>query len=250
MLKDKVIIVTGTAGGLGRSMAIEFASQGAKVVINDVQEEGMKETEQMILDNGRTVKSILADVSSKAEGEKIIDTAVKEFGTVDVIVNNAALLADFKPSLGISEEEWDRIMAVNLKGVYLMTNTALPLMLEKGAGTFINICSIGGSIAGVGDAAYITAKHGVIGYTKQLAFNYANKGIRAVTLSPGLTDTPMVRYAIDAGREEVMRQIEATPAGNIGKAEDVAYLAAFLASDRARHINGVDYKIDGAQSVL
>ncbi len=250
MLKDKVIIVTGTAGGLGRSMAIEFANQGAKVVINDVQVDGMKETESMIRHNGGTVKSIVADVSKKSEVESMIEATVDEFGTVDVVVNNAALLADFKPSLGITEEEWDRIMAVNLKGVYLMTNTALPLMLEKGSGTFINICSIGGSVAGVGDAAYITAKHGVIGYTKQLAFNYADKGIRAVTLSPGLTDTPMVRYAIDDGREEVMRQINATPSGTIGKAEDVAYLAAFLASDRARHINGVDYKIDGGQSII
>lgn len=250
LLENKVTIITGCAGGLGRAIAIEYAKEGAKVVIVDINEEGLNDTKKMIKDENGIVTSIVADVSKKSEIERIVTLTLEEFGIVDIAINGAAILADFKKSLDISEEEWDKIMAVNVKGVYLLTNALLPHMLENKKGTFINIASIGGSIAGVGDAAYITSKHAVLGYTKQLTFDYAKDGIRAVTLSPGLTDTPMVNYAIEAKRPEAIRQAEATPSGRIGRSEEIAYLAAFLGSDKAERINGVDIKIDGGQSIL
>ncbi|MGB4609003.1 MAG: SDR family NAD(P)-dependent oxidoreductase [Saccharofermentanales bacterium] len=250
LLKDKVIFVTGSATGLGQGFAIAFAKEGAKVVINTSKnKEGLAETERIIKENGGEVLSLIGDVSDKATTESMIAKTIERFGTIDVVVNNAAVLADFKASLDITEEEWDRIMAVNLKGVYLMTNAALPHMLNKGKGTFINISSIGGSVSGVGDDAYITSKHAVIGYTKQIAYNYSQYGIRALTLSPGLTDTPMVNYVIESGRREAVRQVANTPTGEIGTVEDVANLAVFLASDKAKRINAGDYKVDGGQHI-
>ncbi|MBS4204327.1 SDR family NAD(P)-dependent oxidoreductase [Lederbergia citrea] len=249
LLQEKVALITGAASGLGRAQAIEYAKEGAKVILSDVNAEGLAETEKLIKDNNGTVLSIVADVSKKEDVHSMINKALEEFGTVDICVNNAAILADFKASLDITEEEWDKIMAVNVKGVYLLTNEILPHMLEKGKGTFINVASIGGTIAGVGDAAYITSKHAVVGYTKQLTFNYAKDGIRAVALCPGLIDTPMVQYAIEQDRPEVVRQIESIPSKHIGRSEEVAYFSVYLASDKAKHINGVEMKIDGGQSI-
>ncbi len=249
LLQEKVALITGAASGLGRAQAIEYAKEGAKVILNDVNAEGLAETEKLIKDQNGTVLSIIADISKRVDVQIMINKALEEFGTVDICVNNAAILADFKASLDITEDEWDRIMAVNVKAVYLLTNALLPHMLEKGKGTFINVASIGGTIAGVGDAAYITSKHALVGYTKQLAFNYAKDGIRAVSLCPGLTDTPMVRYAIDQEHPAVVRQIASIPSERIGRSEDVAYFSAYLASDRATHINGVEMKIDGGQSI-
>lgn len=249
LLQGKVALITGAASGLGRAQAIQYSKEGAKVIINDINEKELSETEQLIKENNGTVLSVVADVSKKDDVQDLVQKSLQEFGTVDICVNNAAILADFKPTLEITEEEWDRIMAVNVKGVYLVTNALLPHMLEKGKGTFINVASIGGTIAGVGDAAYITSKHAVIGYTKQLAFDYAKSGIRAVALCPGLTDTPMVRYAIDEDHPNVVRQISSIPSGRVGRPEDVAYFSAYLASDKAEHINGVEMKIDGGQSI-
>ncbi|MDN4608927.1 SDR family NAD(P)-dependent oxidoreductase [Sporosarcina highlanderae] len=249
LLQGKVALITGAGSGLGRAQAIEYAKEGAKVIVNGLNEERLAETEKLIKDNNGTVLSISADVSKKEDVQMMINKALEEFGTVDICVNNAAILADFKASLDIAEEEWDKIMAVNVKGIYLLTNELLPHMLEKGQGTFINVASIGGTIAGVGDAAYITSKHAVLGYTKQLAFNYAKDGIRAVSLCPGLIDTPMVRYAINEEHPAVVRQIASIPSGHIGSSEDVAQFSAYLASDKAKHINGVELKIDGGQSI-
>ncbi|MCM3744585.1 glucose 1-dehydrogenase [Sporosarcina luteola] len=249
LLEEKVAMITGAASGLGRAQAIEYAKEGAKIVITDVNETGLAETAKLIEDNNGTVLSVVADVSKKEEVHKLVNEALKEFGTVDICVNNAAILADFKASLDITEEEWDRIMAVNVKGVYLLTNELLPHMLEKKKGTFINIASIGGTIAGVGDAAYITSKHAVVGYTKQLTFSYAKDGIRAVSLCPGLVDTPMVRYAIEQEHPAAARQVASIPSGRVGSPEEVAAFSAFLASDKAQHINGVEMKIDGGQSI-
>lgn len=249
LLENKVAIITGAAGGLGRFQAIEYAKEGAKVVINDVKREELSQTEQMVRDVGGEVLSIVADISIKSEVQELIQQSLDTFGKVDICVNNAAVLADFKPIGEVTEEEWDKIMSINLKGVYLLTNLILPHYLDNKKGTFINIASIGGVIAGVGDAAYITSKHGLIGFTKQLTYDYGKEGIRAVALCPGLTDTPMVNYAIEEGHPQALRQINSTPTGKIGRAEDIAYFSAYLASDRAERINGSTMIIDGGQSV-
>ena len=250
LLKDKVILVTGAATGLGKGFAIAFAKEGAKVIINTSRnEEALKEVEDEIKSIGGESLSVICDVSNKKEVDEMIKKSLDKFGKIDVLVNNAAVLADFKSSLKITEEEWDKVMAVNVKGPYLLTNAVLPSMLKRGEGTIMNIASIGGSVSGVGDDAYITSKHALIGYTKQIAYNYSQYGIRAFTLSPGLTDTPMVNYVIESGRREAVRQVKNTPTGTIGTVEEVSNFAVFLASDKAKRINAGDYKIDGGQHI-
>lgn len=249
LLEGKVAILTGSTGGLGLAQAIEYAKQGAKVVLNGLEEEALKKAKKSVEDVGGEVIAVKGDVSKKTDVQNIVKEALDAFGTVDICVNNAAILAGFKPIGEITEEEWDNIMNVNLKGVYLMTTALLPIFLEKEKGTFINISSIGGSIAGVGDAAYITSKHGLNGFTKQLTYDYGYKGIRAVALSPGLTSTPMVDYAIDSQHPQAMRQINSTPTGKVGKTEDIAFFSAYLASDKAERINGVSMHMDGGQSI-
>ncbi|VEF47537.1 3-oxoacyl-ACP reductase [Bacillus freudenreichii] len=134
LLQEKVALITGAASGLGRAQAIEYAKEGAKVIVSDVNAEGLTETENLIKDNNGTVLSIVADVSKKEDVHMMIKKALEAFGTVDICVNNAAVLADFKASLDITEEEWDKIMDVNVKGVYLLTNEILPHMLKKREG--------------------------------------------------------------------------------------------------------------------
>ncbi|MDO4788955.1 MAG: glucose 1-dehydrogenase [Johnsonella sp.] len=250
LLQNKVALITGSTTGLGKGFAETFVKEGAKVVINTVhKQDELNEVEKSLKDLGGDVLGILCDVTNKEEVDKMVQAALDKFGKIDILINNAAVLADFKPSLKITEEEWDKVMAVNVKGPYLLTNAVLPHMLKRGEGTIINIASIGGSVAGVGDDAYITSKHAIIGYTKQIAYNYSQYGIRAITLSPGLTATPMVNYVIESGRREAVRQVKNTPTGEIGSVEEVANFAAYLASDKAKRINAGDYKIDGGQHI-
>ena len=248
-LKDKVAIITGAAGGLGYYQAMEYARQGAIVVITDIQKEKLKNTEKELKEKGAEVLAILSDISSKDEVNQLVEQTLEHFGHIDICVNNAAVLADFKPLGDITEDEWDRIMSVNLKGMYLLTHRLLPHFISRQEGVFINVASIGGTIAGVGDGAYIASKHGVIGLTRQLTYDYAKDGIRAVALCPGLTRTPMVDYAIEDGHPQALRQVNSIASGQIGQPEDVAFFSAYLASVRAKQINGATMVMDGGQSV-
>ncbi|MBI5974845.1 SDR family NAD(P)-dependent oxidoreductase [Staphylococcus canis] len=249
LLEDKVAIITGAAGGLGKAQALAYAKQGAKVVITDINQEQLDAVEQEIIAENGEVLSVVADIGQKKDLEKLVSTALDTFGKVDICVNNAAILANFKPVLEIDEEEWDRILNINLKSIYRLTHLLLPHFLERGSGTFINVSSIGGTIAGVGDAAYITSKHAINGFTKQLTYDYAHKGIRAVNLAPGLTASPMVNSAVEDQHPQALRQINSTPTGKIGQPEEIAFFSAYLASDYASRINGTTMHIDGGQSI-
>lgn len=249
LLENKVAIITGASGGLGRAQALEYVKEGASVVINDVQEEGLKETQKMIEELDGKVLSVIADISKKEDVQRMVKEALDKFGRVDICVNNAAVLLDFKAIGEITEEEWDRVMNVNLKGVYLITHELLPHMIKQGKGTFINISSASTFLAGCGDAAYMASKHAINGMVKQLAYDYALDGIRAVGLAPGLTDTPMVNYAIEQRHPQAIRQVNNIPDGKIGTSEKVATVSAFLASDKADSINGEIVKVDRGKTI-
>lgn len=249
LLEDKVALITGASGGLGRAQALEYAREGASLVLNDLKEDELEETRQMAEDLGAEVITVVADISKKDEVQNMISQALNQFGRVDVCVNNAAVLVDFKALGEITEEEWDRVMNVNLKGVYFIIHELLPHMIERGKGTFINISSASTFLAGAGDAAYMASKSAINGITKQLAYDYAQDGIRAVAISPGLTDTPMVKYAIEQRHPQAIRQVNNIPDGKIGSAENVAYVSAFLASDKAESINGDIVKIDRGKTI-
>jgi len=249
LLENKVALITGASGGLGRAQALEYTREGASLVLIDIKADELEETRQMIKELGGEAIAVVADISKKDEVQNTVRQALDKFGKVDVCVNNAAVLLDFKALGDITEEEWDSVINVNLKGVYLITHELLPHMIKQGNGTFINISSASTFLAGAGDAAYMASKSAVNGIVKQLAYDYAIHGIRAVAIAPGLTDTPMVNHAIEQRHPQVIRQINNIPDGKIGTTQNVAYVSAFLASDKAGSINGEIVKVDRGKTI-
>ena len=177
-LKDKVAVITGAASGMGKATAILFAQEGAKVVVSDLTLEGAGATVAEITAFGGTATAIAANVAVEADIHKLIKAALNSYGTLDILVNNAGIMDDFSPIGDVKDDLWDRVFEVNVKGVMRATRQAMPIFLEKGAGTIINIASVGGLYGSRAGAAYTATKHAVVGITKNTAFQYAGKGIR------------------------------------------------------------------------
>jgi 3-oxoacyl-[acyl-carrier protein] reductase len=240
---DRVVVVTGAGSGMGAAMARGFFAEGATVVAADVSAEGLERTLADLGGASDRARTVVLDVTDRA--------AVAAFGAglerVDVLCNNAGILDDYTPVHETSWDLWTRILAVNLTGPYLMAHALVPKMLEQGKGAIVNTASIAGFVAGGGGAAYTTSKHGLIGLTKQLAFDYGGRGIRANAICPGAIATGMTveLRTPELGNEHVNAAIEATPAGRWGEPEEVAALALFLASDEASFIHGVPVLVDG-----
>jgi NAD(P)-dependent dehydrogenase (short-subunit alcohol dehydrogenase family) len=239
--EGRTAVITGAGSGMGAAMARGFHAEGASVVAVDVDEAGLDAT---IADlGGERAQPVVLDVTDRE--------AVAAFGAsldrVDVLCNNAGILDDYAPAHETDWALWTRILAVNLTGPYLMAHAILPGMIERGRGAIVNTASIAGFVAGGGGAAYTTSKHGLIGFTKQLAFDYGRLGIRANAICPGAIATGMTveLRTPEAGNEHVNAAIEATPAGRWGQPEEVANLALFLASDEASFIHGVPVLVDG-----
>lgn len=245
-LKDKVAIVTGSSSGMGEQIVKLFAKEGAKVVVNYARSSDSADSivEEIIKNNGQAI-AVQADVSKSEDVKRLIDETVAEFKTIDILVNNAGILDDYAPVLDTSEELWDRIVNINLKGQFLSIKYALPHMLENGKGTIVNLSSIAGYVAGGGGAAYTAAKHGVIGLTKQTSFDYGKKGIRANAICPGAIETRMTEKVFEDKDSPVMDAVRNVPAGRHGQPEEVAKLALFLASDDSDFIHGTTVTIDG-----
>lgn len=245
-LKGKVAIVTGSSSGMGEAIAKEFAKEGAKVVVNYTRS---ADAAAQIVDEIRKIDgeaiAIQADVSKIEDAKKLIDSAIKEFGTIDILVNNAGILDDYAPVLDTSEELWDKIMNINLKGQFLCCKFALPYMIEKEKGVIVNFSSIAGHVAGGGGAAYTAAKHGVIGLTKQISFDYGKMGIRANAVCPGAVKTRMTKEVFADEDAPVMDAVRGVPAGRYGYPEEIAKLVLFLASEDSEFIHGTDVVIDG-----
>jgi 3-oxoacyl-[acyl-carrier protein] reductase len=237
--EDRVVVVTGAGSGMGAAMARGFHAEGASVVGVDVDRAGLDQT--------------LADLDgARVEVLDVTDRdAVARFGAgldrVDVLCNNAGILDDYMPAHETSWELWSRILAVNLTGPYLMCHALVPTMLAQGKGAIVNTASIAGFVAGGGGAAYTTSKHGLIGLTRQLAFDYGRLGIRANAICPGAIATGMTveLRTPELGNEHVDAAIAATPAGRWGEPEEVAALALFLASDEASFVHGAPMLVDG-----
>ena len=243
-LENKVALISGGARGMGASEAILFASEGAKVVIGDVLEDEGRQTEAQINESGGECLFLRLDVTSESNWQDAVAATVSRFGKLDILVNNAGIFP-----LGTvedtSEDLWDRVMAINAKGVFMGTKYAIPEMRKTGGGSIINISSIAGLIGSRGAAAYGASKGAVRIFTKSTAIQYAADGIRANSVHPGIIETPMSIPTILTTEEQRDTQINRTPLGRIGTADDVASGILFLASDESSFMTGSELVIDG-----
>jgi NAD(P)-dependent dehydrogenase (short-subunit alcohol dehydrogenase family) len=246
-LEDKVAIITGGASGLGEAIARRFAGEGAAVVIADVDEAGGERLVAAIAGEGGRARFVATDVTRAAACARLVEATVAEFGRLDVMVNNAGV-GSLAPIAELEEAEWDRILAVDLKGVFLGARYAFPALVSSGGGVILNMASVAGLVAAPGFGAYGAAKAGVIHLTRVLALEGAPHGIRANALCPTWTETPMVRSYLAADPQPQaarLRLEESIPLGRLAAPEDVACAALYLASDEAAFITGVILEVDG-----
>jgi meso-butanediol dehydrogenase/(S,S)-butanediol dehydrogenase/diacetyl reductase len=247
-LHGKTAMITGAGSGIGLAMTARFAAEGAKVLAVDVTD-GLDAAIASVRAEGGEVTTRRCDVADPDQVDRLGHTAVQTLGRLDILCNNAGIGGDSAARLHeLSLATWDQVMNVNLRGAFLVLQQALRVMLAQGSGgAVVNTASIGSFRAAPGATAYICSKGGVAMLTRQAALEYAADGIRVNAVAPGAIDTPMVANAPAAARARLVSQI---PQGRLGRAEEVAALALFLASDEASHISGQVYTIDGARSVV
>jgi NAD(P)-dependent dehydrogenase (short-subunit alcohol dehydrogenase family) len=243
-IKDKVAIVTGAGRGIGEGIALRFAEEGARVIVNDVNEGEASRTAQAIQSKGGKAVAVTGSVGSRDVAQKMVDTAVKEFGTVDILVNNAGIIRDAMLHK-MTDEQWDQVIEVNLKGVFLCTQCAARVMREKGYGKIINISSTSWR-GNPGQINYSATKAGVIGMTKTTAKELAPKGINVNVIAPGMIWTDMIKSMPPAIVERMEKGLAfIVPLNRKGLPQDIANLALFLASDESSFITGQLIHCDG-----
>ncbi|MBD2868740.1 SDR family oxidoreductase [Paenibacillus arenilitoris] len=238
-LSGKVAVVTGAASGMGKAIAELFAAEGAKVVVSDLREETAQAVVAGIEEKGGAAIAVAANVANEEDVQRLIDTAVERYGTLDILVNNAGIMDNFVPAADLTNELWERVFAVNATGPMRTTRKALPIFTEKKSGVIVNIASAGGLNGSRAGAAYTASKHAVVGFTKNVGFQYANLGIRCNAIAPGGVSTN-ISTSINApnpfGMERAMAGMGINP--RAGEPEEIAKVALFLASDDASFVNG------------
>ncbi|GAB6085570.1 3-oxoacyl-ACP reductase FabG [Alkaliphilus crotonatoxidans] len=239
--ENKVVVVTGTAQGIGKATALKFAQEGAKVVVVDIKMEMMDEVVSEIKAMGAEVLAYEVNVVNREQIQAMVDDVVGKWGKIDVLVNNAGITADSQ-LLKMTEDAFDKVIAVNLKGVYNCTQLVAPVMVENGGGVILNASSVVGLYGNFGQTNYAATKFGVIGMTKTWAKELGKKGIRVNAIAPGFIATPMVAKM----PEKVIDMMKGkSPLGRLGTPEDIANAYAFLASDEASFITGTTLSVDG-----
>ena len=247
LLDGKSALITGGGGGIGRATALAFAREGARVAVADVAEEAARETVALVNAAGGQAISLSGDVSRDADVRAMIDAVVGTYGRLDCAFNNAGIAgwhvdAILKKTAEWSEEAFDRMIAVNLKGVWLCMRHELPQMQAQGGGAIVNTGSIAGLVGLPNSSAYVAAKHGVIGLTKTAALEYAESNIRVNAVCPGYIKTPMTEPSMRLRGEAILAQ---TPLKRMGSPEEIAEMVVWLCSERASYVSGAAYNVDG-----
>jgi NAD(P)-dependent dehydrogenase (short-subunit alcohol dehydrogenase family) len=249
IVAGKITLVTGGGAGIGRATALKFAEEGAKVVVSDIDADGGAETSELVRKAGGEATFIRADVSKAAEVEAMVAHAVATYGRLDCACNNAGIEGLMAPMAEQTEENFDRIVSVNLRGVFLCLRAEIAAMLKSGGGSIVNLSSVAGLIGFPGLSPYVASKHGVNGLTKNAALEYAKDGIRVNSICPGGIDTRMLDSLADqasggsASATEMMAPLH--PLGRIGTGEEVANLIVWLCSPRASFVTGAHVPVDG-----
>ena len=237
-LQDRVAIIFGGTSGLGEATAKAYANEGAKVVVTGRDEEDGNRIVKDMTDKGQEALFVLADVTKKAEIQAVVDKALEAYGQIDILYNGAGIHDAYDNAVGLEEDLYDKLMAINVKAPYLASKAVIPHFIKQGRGAIINVGSQATQMAGPGGSAYVTSKHAVLGFTKQLAFDFGSQGIKVNILSPGFIETPMT----DGIDDERLNRI---PAKRAGKPEEIAALAVFLASDDSNYMHGSNVFMDG-----
>ena len=244
MLKGKVALVTGAASGIGRAVALVWASEGARVVLSDLDEDQGQETAALVRELGAEALFLRADASSAKDHEELVALTLRNFGRLDAACNNAGIGGVSAPTADYPLDAWNAVLAVNLSGVFYGCKYQIAAMLQTGGGSIINMASILGAAGFANSAAYTAAKHGVLGLTKAAALEYSAKGVRVNAVGPGFIHTPMIS-GLEQDPATHAALVAAHPIGRLGQPEEIAELVAWLASDRASFVTGSYYPVDG-----
>jgi len=241
ILKDKVAIITGAGQGIGRGIALKLAEKGANVVVSDINVETATQTAKEVETWGRRTMAVKADVSKRDEVAEIVAATLEAFGKLDILVNNAGI-ARSATLTKLTDEAWDEVLAVNLKGIFHTTQAVAAHMIEARYGKIVNISSIYGRTGTIGDSNYAASKAGIIGFTKSTARELARYNINVNAILPGMVDTPLLRGIPDEYLQPMVKEI---PLRRLGTPEDIGNAAAFLASDEASYITGAAIDVTG-----
>lgn len=247
--QDKVVIVTGAGRGMGLACGCAFAEEGASVALLDISTDATQATVDRLHNEGKKALGCACDVADPDEVQHCLNTVVETFGTVDVLVNNAGVLRVTTPAEDIEVAEWDQLMDVNVKGVFLFSKAVLPIMRGKKGGKIVNLASSAGrSTSELGGAHYTASKAAVLGLTRHMAREYGPHGININAICPGLVETPMIRE--EAPPEKLNHWIGQIPLGRFAKPEEAAELVLFLASDASRYITGASIDFNGGSLLI
>lgn len=249
LVQGKTALVTGAAAGIGRATALKFASEGARVVVSDIDQEGGEETVRLITASGGEAKFVRADVSKEADVEALLADVNATFGRLDCACNNAGIEGRVMPLIDQSAPDFDRVLGINAKGVFLCMKAEIPLMIKDGGGAIVNLSSVAGLIGFPGLSPYVASKHAVNGLTKNAALEYGKQGIRVNSVCPGGIDTRMLDSLAEQASGGTMNTAQMMdplhPIGRIGTAEEVAELIVWLCSSNAGFVTGANIPVDG-----